>query len=69
VIARRMTMVDVTEKINLCRDPADDKFLELAVSGQAAILLTGDVDLLMLHPWRDVQILTPRQFIADVPPG
>ena len=48
-----------------CRDPEDDKFLALALSCEAMTLVSSDVDLLVLHPWRDVQILTPAAFLAQ----
>ncbi len=50
--------------IEACRDPKDNKFLELAVSGSARYLITGDQDILMLNPFRDVAIVTPHQFLA-----
>ena len=46
-----------------CRVPKDNKFLELAISGQANILISGDQDLLILHPYRTVSILTPSDFL------
>ena len=54
--------VAVTRKINACRDPRDDKFLELAVSGQADVILTGNDDLLALHPFEEIPILRMREF-------
>jgi putative PIN family toxin of toxin-antitoxin system len=36
--------VTITERIAACRDPTDDKFLELAVSGHADLIITGDAD-------------------------
>jgi predicted nucleic acid-binding protein len=58
------TLVDIAEEVRLCRDPKDDKFLELVVSGRASSMVTGDQDLLVLHPFRGVPILTPAQFLA-----
>ena len=52
--------------IRECRDPDDDKFLEVAVSGVATCLVTGDNDLLVLHPFRDIPILKPRAFLDAV---
>jgi putative PIN family toxin of toxin-antitoxin system len=49
--------------IAACRDPKDDKFLALAVAGQAKMILSGDRDLLALHPFRGIDILNPRQYI------
>ncbi len=46
-----------------CVDPKDNKFLELALSGDADLILTGDDHLLRLRPWRGIPILTPREFL------
>lgn len=54
-----------TRPIRACRDPKDDKFLEVAVLGNADALVTGDADLLALHPFHDVPILTPDDFLAS----
>jgi putative PIN family toxin of toxin-antitoxin system len=59
-------LVTITERIVACRDPTDDKFLELAVSGQADLIVTGDGDLLVLNPFRDIPIVTPAQFVQGV---
>jgi putative PIN family toxin of toxin-antitoxin system len=55
--------VGINVQIVACRDPKDDKFLELAVSGQAEYIVTGDADLIALHPFRTIQILTPSAFL------
>jgi len=57
-------LIEVAEAIRACRDPDDDKFLELAVSGSADSLVTGDQDLLALNPFRDIPIVTPGEFLA-----
>jgi len=46
-----------------CRDPKDDKFLELALNGRADAIITGDADLLALHPWREVAIVSPADYL------
>ena len=56
-------MVTITERFAACRDPKDDKFLELAVNGRADLILTGDNDLLVLNPFRDIPIVTPATFV------
>lgn len=56
-------MVEITETIEVCRDTKDDKLLELSVSGDADFLITGDNDLLVLNPFRGVEILNPREFL------
>ena len=56
-------LVTITHSIAVCRDPKDDKFLELAVSGNATHIITGDNDLLDLHPFRNIPILNPAVFM------
>jgi putative PIN family toxin of toxin-antitoxin system len=55
--------VAITETIAGCRDPKDDKFLELAISGQATCILSSDKDLLVLHPFQGIEIVTPADFL------
>ncbi|MBM4365755.1 MAG: putative toxin-antitoxin system toxin component, PIN family [Deltaproteobacteria bacterium] len=45
-----------------CRDPDDDRVLALALAFAADVLVTGDDDLLVLHPWRGIPIVRPRDF-------
>jgi putative PIN family toxin of toxin-antitoxin system len=56
-------LVEIVERVVACRDPKDDKFLELAVNGKATCIVSGDEDLLVLHPFRGIAIVTPRQFL------
>lgn len=55
--------VPILHTITTCRDPKDDMFLELAVNGSAQYLISGDADLLALHPFRGVSILSPKDFL------
>lgn len=57
-------MVEITETITICRDPKDNKFLELAISGQANCILSSDKDLLVLQPFQGIKILTSAEFLA-----
>lgn len=57
--------VTISETIELCRDPTDDKFLELAVNGHADFIVTGDADLLVLNPFRSIPILSPSAFVQN----
>ena len=67
-LTRQAVLVDVDVQIAKCSDPKDDKFLELAVSGQATHIITGDADLLALHPFQGVQIIAPHAFLRSQPP-
>ena len=52
-------LVPITTWIAACRDPTDYKFPELAVNGAADVTVRGDADLLALHPFRNIPILSP----------
>jgi putative PIN family toxin of toxin-antitoxin system len=61
-------VVEVTIVVLDCRDERDNKFLELAVSGSATHLISGDADLLDLNPFRGIAILTPQAFLKMLQP-
>ena len=52
-----------------CRDPKDDKILELAYNGNAVCIVTGDNDLLVMNPFRGVAIIKPAEFLMVVGSG
>lgn len=56
-------LVDIVERVDLCRDEKDNKFLEVAINGKAEYLITGDNDLLVLRPFQDVKIMTINEFL------
>ena len=62
---RAAIVTEILEPIVACRDPKDDKFLELAVSGRAACIITADEDLLALNPFRGISILSVERFLAS----
>ena len=45
-------------------DPDDDKYVAVAREGLAGFIVTGDQDLLRLGEHGEIQILTPREFLA-----
>ncbi len=63
LILRDAETITISETITDCRDANDNKFLEVAVAGQAHAIISGDKDLLELHPYRGIEILTPRMFL------
>ena len=64
-LLREAELVEITETVSVCRDPDDDKFLELAVSGAATHIISGDEDLLTLHPFRGISVLSPQDFVTQ----
>ncbi len=56
-------LIEINEPVIACRDPKDDKFLALAFAIKADCLITGDLDLIVLHPFQGIPILTPSDFL------
>jgi putative PIN family toxin of toxin-antitoxin system len=62
-------LVTNPSEVKVCSDPDDDKFLAAAVGGRADYLVTGDVgDLLSLHSYKNVTIISPREFASVLKP-
>lgn len=62
-------LVVPSERISVCRDPEDNKVLECAVEGRADFIVSGDKDLLVLHPFRGITITKPREFLSVLETG
>jgi putative PIN family toxin of toxin-antitoxin system len=56
-------MVPIVRAVRACRDPRDDKVLEVAVNGRADLIITGDRGLLELDPFLSVTILSPAAYL------
>lgn len=65
-LLERVILIQPGERIQLCRDPQDDMVLSLALSGRANYIISGDNDLLVLNPFRDVKIVTAGQFLLAI---
>jgi hypothetical protein len=63
---RTAEIIHVTQEITDCRDEKDNKFLELAISGDASHIVSGDNDLLVLNPFRSVAIVSPADFLKTI---
>jgi putative PIN family toxin of toxin-antitoxin system len=63
LLGRIAELVPITFTVRACRDPKDDKFLELAINGRADLIVTGDKDLLELNPFRDIPIITLAEYL------
>jgi hypothetical protein len=56
-------LINISINITICRDQKDNKFLELAVAAEAACIITGDKDLLVLNPFENIPIVTAADFL------
>jgi predicted nucleic acid-binding protein len=59
-------LIEATTPVTECRDPKDNKFLELAISAKADVLVSSDVHLLEMHPFRGVKILQLVDFKQQI---
>lgn len=58
-------LVPIVQRVQACRDPKDDKFLDVALAAGAQFILTGDEDLLILNPFHGIEIIRPAAFLAS----
>jgi uncharacterized protein len=66
IIAKRLMTLVVIEEIVIpeLRDPKDEMVLATAIAGDAQAVISGDKDLLVLHPYRNISILLPQKFLS-----
>ena len=64
----QLRMVEVTQHVMECVDPRNDKFLALALTVAAEMILASDPHLTQMHPWRNIPILPPAAFLVGAPP-
>ena len=62
LLARQSVIVEPQNVEKVCRDPFDDYILAAAVTGKANYLVTADKDLLVLHEYKGIKIITPTTF-------
>ena len=63
MLGRIVEMVTILHAVHDCRDVKDNQILEVAVNGQAQVIVTGDEDLLVLNPFRDISIMKPADYL------
>ena len=63
LLGRIVDIVPIVYAVYECRDPRDNKFLEVAVNGEADLIVSGDDDLLVLSPFRGVGIVSPAAYV------
>jgi uncharacterized protein len=64
--AQNASFFDVTLAVTDCKDPKDNKFLALAITAQAKLIVTGDKrDLISMHPYRGINIIALREFLDN----
>ncbi len=62
-LVRDADLIEVVDVVTDCRDPKDNKFLEVALNGNGSHIVTGDSDLLVLNPFRGISVVNPQTFV------
>lgn len=62
LLDEKAIIVNPVRKVNDCRDAKDNIVLECALQGKADFIVTGDKDLLCLHPFHGIKIVALKQF-------
>ncbi len=63
VLRREAVWFEPSVRVTDCRDPKDDKYLELALAAGAGMIVSSDDDLLVLNPWRGASIVRPAVYL------
>lgn len=64
-LRRASERVEITGNIRtVAKDPDDDKFIECALVGHAAAIVSGDRHLLSLGQYQDIPILSASDFLS-----
>ncbi len=61
-IAEACRMIIPDKTFEVCRDPDDNKFIDCAYAGRCVYIVTGDKDLLDIHSFEDIEIVTAAEF-------
>ena len=61
-LIRSMEVIEPASKIEICRDPDDDKFINCAKDAQAIYIVSGDKDLLVIQQFENISIVTAKEF-------
>ena len=61
-LIQSMEIIEPTSKIEICRDPDDDKFISCAKDAQAMYIVSGDKDLLVIQKFENISIVTAKDF-------
>ena len=62
-VRRDLTWAEPWCRYRVCRDPSDDKFIELAICTGASAIITRDADLLTLDPINGIKVVDAKSFV------
>ena len=62
-VVSALEIIQAKSRIEVCRDPDDNKFISCAVDGHCYYVVSGDKDLLSVEQYADVRIITVAEFL------
>lgn len=65
-LLEKAAVVAVTSSVDICSDRNDNKFLELAVDGNADYIVSGDKHLLEIKKFKGTRIVKPAEFLENL---
>lgn len=57
-----LKIIEPVAKVEVCRDPDDDKFISCAIDAKAIYIISGDKDLLDIKEYDGIEIITAADF-------
>lgn len=64
ILLTQAVRVEPSTSISDCRDAKDNIYLELALAAGASVIVSNDLDLLDMNPWRGVAIVRPADYVG-----
>lgn len=61
-LIQALEVIEPLTRVEICRDPDDDKFLGCAKDSHALYIVSGDRDLLVIKEYENIQIMTAKDF-------
>ncbi len=65
-IESKCHVIEVSSKVDICRDPDDNKFIECALDSKCYYIVSGDKDLLTIKKYDDIEIVTVAEFLKII---
>jgi putative PIN family toxin of toxin-antitoxin system len=65
LLGRIAELVPIRHRVRACRDPKDDRFLELAVNGKADLIVSGDRNPLDMGTFQGIPIVTAAAYLRS----
>ncbi|MBP7280830.1 MAG: putative toxin-antitoxin system toxin component, PIN family [Leptospiraceae bacterium] len=62
-VSEKSNVVSIKRIIQDCRDPEDNYILDIGTQFHLDYIITGDEDLLALHPYKKIQVIKIAKFI------